>query len=51
MKTKQISLSFDHMCAAVEGYLKALSMLNDDKEVISVKQDQKTGSFYIEVEK
>lgn len=33
---RKVTISKDHVCAALEGYLKALSMINDEDRVTEV---------------
>lgn len=50
MKRKQLPMNIDAMCAAVEAYLHTMSLIPDKAEVMSVKQDIKTGTFYADIE-
>jgi len=44
-----MKLSEDHVLSALEGYLKSMSMIDDDDVVISVKRNR-DNTFEIEVE-
>lgn len=44
-----MKLSEEHVLAALEGYMKSLSMIDDDDVVVSVKRNR-DNTFEIEVE-
>jgi hypothetical protein len=44
-----MKLSEEHVLAALEGYMKSLSMIDDDAVVVSVKRNR-DNTFEIEVE-
>lgn len=48
MKTKRLELTSNHVMAALESYLKAMTMIHDNDEVIAVKEGNQL--FYVTVE-
>lgn len=47
----KILVSEEHLKNALEGYLKALSMIEDDDIILSVKRDRHSGDYEVEIER
>lgn len=50
IKTRSTSLSTDHVTAALEGYMRSMSMIDDNEIIVGVKKSPRSTNFEVIVE-